>query len=174
MFVAITSTTLTQENEHMVADSLAWFNSDRQMAELLLGIIASPRTGPSLRLMDHLVGHYSKEVPVSVPGRGGVPVDLCMEYKRELQASSKKYLDAFKRHMPVEAVVLGRAVRTTLGQLRFIAWFQKLGLHEYLRDNEQAIKQHMNDKMKGTRTALAVCPKRSEAALHRGNFVMEF
>ena len=185
MFVTI-ETPLSGEARHIIGDALVWFNADRRRAELLLDSLGSPRKGPSLRLMDHLVVHYCKDRPVAIAGRDGVPMDLWGMYRRALNASGKKYFDAFKRYMPVRAVVLGQEVNTTLGQLRFLAWFQELELHNYLRSHLSAIREHMNTVSNGKQLAAVTSAATgdsgtapggglgSNAAVHVGMFQMTF
>ncbi|KAG5183095.1 hypothetical protein JKP88DRAFT_273070 [Tribonema minus] len=193
MDVAIVST-LSPESAHMVTEALRWFNDpdDRTRAEALRSVIGSPRTGPSLRLMDHLAVHYSRARGVAVRGRDGVPVDLWTEYRRALQASGKRYFDAFKRFLPVKARVLGQEVETTLGQLRFLAWFQKLGMHDYLLQHSGEVRAHMQAMLTAARSEDAIagrttrkrgsrgdsergdCTAATKPALHLGQFEMSF
>lgn len=128
----------------LIGPNVHWFNQDRKRAEELANMLLPDRSGTSLRLSDHLVVQYSREHDIMVEGDyKGVPTQLWLDYRRILASTGKRFFDVFKRKNAITARLLGTDINTTVGQLTFLCWYQKRGLHEYMREHETEVRMHM-------------------------------
>jgi hypothetical protein len=140
------STPLSDHVQHMLRQSVIWFNAQRSRAEQLADILLPGRGGTSLRLIDHLVVQFSRDNTVLVSteeSSDDVPLDLWHDYRRTLNGTGKRYFDIFKRKHSIRAVLLGKEIDTTVGQLIFLSWYAQRGLNEYMHEHEKEIRQHM-------------------------------
>lgn len=128
----------------LVGPNVQWFNEKRERAEELANMLLPDRCGTSLRLSDHLVVQYSREHHIAVTGdHHDVPTELWLDYRRILASTGKKYFDVFKRKNAIRAKLLGVEINTTVGQLTFLCWYQKRGLHNYMKEHEAEVREHM-------------------------------
>lgn len=148
-FLVITSE-LNAFAHQLITPNVRWFNEDRARAEELADMLLPTRSGISLRLSDHLVVQYSREHVIMVKGdHGGVPTELWLDYRRILGSTGKKFFDVFKRKNAISARLLGTEIQTTVGQITFLCWYQKRGLHEYMKRNEGKVREHMQRVERG-------------------------
>jgi hypothetical protein len=175
-------------HNRLIAPRLLWFNENRERAELLRGSLTPSKSSfPSLRLVDHLVVQYARHIQIMVTGEAGVGVDLWNFYRRMLSAMGKKHFDIFRRKHPVKLRILGEPIQATIGQITFLQWYFRCGLHEYMKEHEAEIKQHMkaselalklrkqeDTHSKKTRTASRPDLVKPLALLQTGNFSMNF
>ncbi len=115
--------------------------------EKLLPILQG--TSPvSLRLVDYFVTNYSKKMNTSFVS-GGKHFLIYFNYKRELNAYSKRLFDPFCRRERIMFQARGiEAFVTTVGQLNFFRWFIEKGILEYVMDNRESIEKDMNSTLK--------------------------
>jgi hypothetical protein len=142
----------------LIGPNVRWFNQDIARAEELANMLLPDRQGTSLRLADHLVVQYSREHVIMIQGEeeGGVPTELWLDYRRILACTGKRFFDVFKRKNAINARLLGVDVKTTVGQIVFLCWYQKRGLHLYMAEHEGDVRNHMQNVEKGGKEAAVV------------------
>ena len=102
----------------------------------------------SLRLVDYFVTNYAKKMNTSFPS-GGKQFLVYFNYKRELNAYSKRLFDPFCRRERIMFQARGvEPFVTTVGQLNFFRWFIERGILEYVMENRETIERDMNSTLK--------------------------
>lgn len=75
----------------------------------------------------------------------GVAVYIHKSYKAKLHVYSKDYFDVFCREVKYPFFYEpGKSITTTIGQLNFYKWCVEINLIEYIRENYDEIKYHMD------------------------------
>lgn len=75
----------------------------------------------------------------------GVAVYIHKSYKAKLRVHSKDYFDVFCREVKYPFFYEpGKSITTTIGQLNFYKWCVEINLIEYIRENYDEIKYHMD------------------------------
>ena len=102
----------------------------------------------SLRLVDYFVTNYAKKMNTSFQ-YGGKHFLVYFNYKRELNAYSKRLFDPFCRRERIMFQERGvEPFVTTVGQLNFFRWFIEKGIFEYVEANRESIEKDMNSTLK--------------------------
>ena len=102
----------------------------------------------SLRLIDYFVTNYAKKMNTSFPQTGRHFL-VYFNYKRELNAYSKRLFDPFCRRERIMFQARGvEPFVTTVGQLNFFRWFLEKEILEYIVGNREAIEKDMNATLK--------------------------
>jgi hypothetical protein len=189
-FLVITSK-LGPYAEHLIRPNVNWFNEDKNRAEELADMLLPDRQGTSLRLADHLVVQYSRENVIMIRSDDSqVPSELWLDYRRVLACTGKKFFDVFKRKHSISARLLGVDIQTTVGQIVFLCWYQKRGLTQYMSQNEERVRTHMQAQETASKTLRnpkdvscnkkkARAPSRAEAVkpvsrVYKGSFKMDY
>ena len=74
---------------------------------------------------------------------------IYFNYKRELNAYSKRLFDPFCRRERIMFQVRGmEPFVTTVGQLNFFRWFIEKNILEYILENREVIEKDMNSTLK--------------------------
>ncbi len=98
----------------------------------------------SLRLVDYFVTNYAKKTNTSFM-QGGRHFLVYFNYKRELNAYSKRLFDPFCRRERIMFQARGmEPFVTTVGQLNFFRWFIEKEILDYVQANHGAIEKDMN------------------------------
>ena len=178
--------------EHLIKPNVDWFNEKKERSEELANMLLPDRQGTSLRLADHLVVQYSRENAIMIKGKeSNVPTELWLDYRRVLACTGKKYFDVFKRKNAINARLMGVDIKTTVGQIVFLCWYQKNNLPEFMMENEAKVRRHMQiqEKKGGKRKVIKNsdpgkkkklrAPSRSDAVkpvsrLYEGPFLMSY
>lgn len=115
--------------------------------EKLLPILQS--TSPiSLRLVDYFVTNYAKKSNTSFMMNGRHFL-IYFNYKRELNAYSKRLFDPFCRRERIMFQARGtEPFVTTVGQLNFFRWFIEKEILEFVTENREEIEKDMNSTLK--------------------------
>ena len=144
---AVTVKNRVQCKQDQVVSWLQEFYSEPGNLEKLLPILQG--TSPvSLRLVDYFVTNYAKKMNTSFPA-GGRPFLIYFNYKRELNAYSKRLFDPFCRRERIMFQARGvEPFVTTVGQLNFFRWFIEKHILEYVAENREAIEHDMNTTLK--------------------------
>jgi hypothetical protein len=102
----------------------------------------------SLRLIDYFVTNYAKKMNTSFPQTGRHFL-VYFNYKRELNAYSKRLFDPFCRRERIMFQARGvEPFVTTVGQLNFFRWFLEKEILEYIAENRETIEKDMNATLK--------------------------
>ena len=102
----------------------------------------------SLRLVDYFVTNYAKKMNTSFT-QGSKHFLVYFNYKRELNAYSKRLFDPFCRRERIMFQARGQEpFVTTVGQLNFFRWFIEKEILEYVAANREAIEKDMNATLK--------------------------
>lgn len=102
----------------------------------------------SLRLVDYFVTNFAKKMNTSFM-QAGKHFLVYFNYKRELNAYSKRLFDPFCRRERIMFQARGvEAFVTTVGQLNFFRWFIEKGILEYVIENHSVIEKDMNSTLK--------------------------
>jgi hypothetical protein len=132
--------------------------------EKLLPILQG--TSPiSLRLVDYFVTNYAKKMNTSFT-QTGKHFLVYFNYKRELNAYSKRLFDPFCRRERIMFQARGvEAFVTTVGQLNFFRWFIEKEILEFVTGEREAIEKDMNSTLKThySNTSRSTGPAESEA-----------
>ncbi len=98
----------------------------------------------SLRLVDYFVTNYAKKTNTSFM-QAGRHFLVYFNYKRELNAYSKRLFDPFCRRERIMFQARGmEPFVTTVGQLNFFRWFIEKEILDYVQANHGAIEKDMN------------------------------
>jgi hypothetical protein len=102
----------------------------------------------SLRLIDYFVTNYSKKNNTSYV-HGARQFLVYFQYKRELNAYSKRLFDPFCRRERIMFQARGHeGFVTTVGQLNFFRWAIEKNIIDYINDNRDSIERDMNSTLK--------------------------
>jgi hypothetical protein len=144
---AVTVKNRVQCKQDQVVSWLQEFYTAPGNLEKLLPILQG--TSPvSLRLVDYFVTNYAKKMNTSFPA-GGRPFLIYFNYKRELNAYSKRLFDPFCRRERIMFQARGvEPFVTTVGQLNFFRWFIEKNILEYVAENRETIEHDMNTTLK--------------------------
>jgi hypothetical protein len=144
---AVTVKNRVQCKQDQVVSWLHDFYSSPGNLEKLLPILQG--TSPvSLRLVDYFVTNYAKKMNTSFP-QAGRHFLVYFNYKRELNAYSKRLFDPFCRRERIMFQVRGmEPFVTTVGQLNFFRWFIEKNILEHVLENRETIEKDMNSTLK--------------------------
>lgn len=124
---------------------------------------------PRLRAFNWAVTNYAKGFPtmtVKPQEYGGTVVDLSVSYNQHLKKLHRSLFDPYRRGTFLYFNGIATAGDssdsslnppsssihyTTVGQLTFVAWCVENGVDKYVAKNESAIRDHMNDALRGRR-----------------------
>ena len=102
----------------------------------------------SLRLVDYFVTNYAKKTNAAFV-IGGKHFLVYFNYKRELNAYSKRLFDPFCRRERIMFQARGmEPFVTTVGQLNFFRWFIEKNILEYVMEHHATIETDMNRTLK--------------------------
>ncbi len=102
----------------------------------------------SLRLIDYFVTNYAKKNNTSYL-LGNRQFLVYFQYKRELNAYSKRLFDPFCRRERILFQARGyEEVTTTVGQLNFFRWAIEKQILQHIAENREAIEKDMNSTLK--------------------------
>ena len=115
--------------------------------EKLLNILQG-KSAISLRLVDYFVTNYAKKMNTSFTSQNRHFL-VYFNYKRELNAYSKRLFDPFCRRERIQFEARGEPpFVTTVGQLNFFRWFIEKNIYDYVLENHAAIEKDMNSTLK--------------------------
>jgi len=136
-----------QCKQDQVVSWLQEFYSESGHLEKLLPILKG--TSPiSLRLVDYFVTNYAKKMNTSFP-QSGRHFLVYFNYKRELNAYSKRLFDPFCRRERILFQARDvEAFQTTVGQLNFFRWFIEKEILEFLTEHRDIVEKDMNATLK--------------------------
>ena len=144
---AVTVKNRVQCKQDQVVSWLQEFYSAPGNLEKLLPILQST-SEISLRLVDYFVTNYAKKTNASFM-QAGRHFLVYFNYKRELNAYSKRLFDPFCRRERIMFQARGvEPFVTTVGQLNFVRWFIEKEILEYIAANREAIEKDMNSTLK--------------------------
>ena len=162
---AVTVKNRVQCKQDQVVSWLQEFYSTPGNLEKLLPILQST-SEISLRLVDYFVTNYAKKTNASFM-QAGRHFLVYFNYKRELNAYSKRLFDPFCRRERIMFQAHGvEPFVTTVGQLNFFRWFIEKEILEHITANREAIEKDMNSTLKQhyTRSNSTVSTSASTAA----------
>jgi len=144
---AVTVKNRVQCKQDQVVSWLQEFYSVPGNLEKLLPILQS--TSPiSLRLVDYFVTNYAKKTNASFM-QAGRHFLVYFNYKRELNAYSKRLFDPFCRRERIMFQARGvEPFVTTVGQLNFFRWFIEKEILDFITTNRETIEKDMNSTLK--------------------------
>lgn len=129
---------------------VAWLQEFYTMSgnlEKLLPILQGT-SAISLRLVDYFVTNYSKKMNTSYM-LNGKHFLVYFNYKRELNAYSKRLFDPFCRRERIMFQAQGiEQFVTTVGQLNFFRWFIEKDIISYIDANRETIERDMVTTLK--------------------------
>ena len=144
---AITVKNRVQCKQDQVVSWLQEFYTTPGNLEKLLPILQG--TSPiSLRLVDYFVTNYAKKMNTSFK-QDGKHFLVYFNYKRELNAYSKRLFDPFCRRERIMFQAQGvEPFVTTVGQLNFFRWFIEKEILEFVTGEREIIEKDMNSTLK--------------------------
>ena len=144
---AVTVKNRVQCKQDQVVAWLQDFYTNSDNLEKLLPILQGD-SKISLRLVDYFVTNYSKKMNTSYM-LNGKHFLVYFNYKRELNAYSKRLFDPFCRRERImfQAKEKDQFV-TTVGQLNFFRWFIEKDILTYIVNNHETIERDMVTTLK--------------------------
>jgi hypothetical protein len=144
---AVTIKNRVQCKQDQVVSWLQDFYTVPGNLEKLLPILQG--TSPiSLRLVDYFVTNYAKKMNTSFM-QNGKHFLVYFNYKRELNAYSKRLFDPFCRRERIMFQARGvEPFVTTVGQLNFFRWFIEKEILEHITSCRETIEKDMNSTLK--------------------------
>jgi len=140
---AVTVKNRVQCKQDQIITWLQEFYSAPGNLEKLLPILQGSST-ISLRLVDYFVTNYAKKTNTSFM-QSGRHFLVYFNYKRELNAYSKRLFDPFCRRERIMFQARGmEPFVTTVGQLNFFRWFIEKEILDYVQSNHASIEKDMN------------------------------
>ena len=144
---AVTVKNRVQCKQDQVVAWLQEFYTQPGNLEKLLPILQGT-SSISLRLVDYFVTNYSKKMNTSYMFNGKHFL-VYFNYKRELNAYSKRLFDPFCRRERIMFQTQGvDQFVTTVGQLNFFRWFIEKDILSYIESNRETIEQDMVSTLK--------------------------
>jgi len=144
---AVTVKNRVQCKQDQIVTWLQEFYSIKENVDKLLPILQG-KSAISLRLVDYFVTNYAKKTNASYMFNEKHFL-VYFNYKRELNAYSKRLFDPFCRRERIMFESRGvEAFMTTVGQLNFFRWFLEKGIFDYMTENREAIEKDMNVTLK--------------------------
>ncbi len=144
---ASTSKNRVQCKQDLVITWLQEFYTHPGHIEVLLPILKG-ESPMSLRLIDYFVTNYSKKNNTSYTFNERQFL-VYFQYKRELNAYSKRLFDPFCRRERILFQARGHeGFVTTVGQLNFFRWAIEKRILAYIGENREAIEKDMNTTLK--------------------------
>jgi len=144
---AVTVKNRVQCKQDQIVTWLQEFYGVKENVDKLLPILQG-KSPISLRLVDYFVTNYAKKTNASYMWNEKHFL-VYFNYKRELNAYSKRLFDPFCRRERIMFESRGvEAFMTTVGQLNFFRWFLEKGIYDYMMDNREAIEKDMNVTLK--------------------------
>lgn len=136
-----------QCKQDQVVSWLQEFYSEPGHLEKLLPILKGTST-ISLRLVDYFVTNYAKKMNTSFT-QAGRHFLVYFNYKRELNAYSKRLFDPFCRRERILFQARDmEPFQTTVGQLNFFRWFIEKEILEFLTEHREIVEKDMNTTLK--------------------------
>lgn len=144
---AITVKNRVQCKQDQVVAWLQEYYMIPQNLETLLPILKG-QSAISLRLVDYFVTNYAKKMNTSYM-LNGKHFLVYFNYKRELNAYSKRLFDPFCRRERIMFQAEGvEQFVTTVGQLNFFRWFIEKDICTYISNHREAIESDMVQTLK--------------------------
>jgi hypothetical protein len=144
---AVTVKNRVQCKQDQIVTWLQEFYSEKETVEKLLPILQG-KSPISLRLVDYFVTNYAKKTNTSYM-LNDKHFLVYFNYKRELNAYSKRLFDPFCRRERIMFESRGiEPFVTTVGQLNFFRWFLEKGIYDFMLTNREAIEKDMNVTLK--------------------------
>lgn len=144
---AVTVKNRVQCKQDQIVTWLQEFYSIKENVDKLLPILQG-KSAISLRLVDYFVTNYAKKTNASYM-LNEKHFLVYFNYKRELNAYSKRLFDPFCRRERIMFESRGvEAFMTTVGQLNFFRWFLEKGIFDYMSENRETIEKDMNSTLK--------------------------
>ncbi len=136
-----------QCKQDLIITWLQEFYSRPGNMEKLLPIIKG-ESPMSLRLIDYFATNYAKKMNTSFI-LGGKQFLVYYNYKRELNAYSKRLFDPFCRRERIQFEARGHeSFVTTVGQLNFFRWAIEKDILAHIDENREAIERDMNSTLR--------------------------
>ena len=147
------------KQDHVIAWLQEFYTAPGNLEKLLP--ILQGSSAISLRLVDYFVTNYAKKMNTAFMQNGRHFI-VYFNYKRELNAYSKRLFDPFCRRERIMFQARGlEPFVTTVGQLNFFRWFIEKNILEYVAENREAIEKDMNSTLKvhysRTNSTLSAC-----------------
>ena len=144
---AVTIKNRIQCKQDQVVSWLQEFYTSSGNLEKLLPILQG-KSVISLRLIDYFVTNYSKKMNTSYM-LNGKHFLIYFNYKRELNAYSKRLFDPFCRRERIMFQAQGvEQFVTTVGQLNFFRWFIEKDILSYIEKHHEDIEKDMVSTLK--------------------------
>lgn len=112
----------------------------------------------SMRALDWLVINYAKCNKLTLMSERGILVCVYEEYRANLRYWQRHLFDAFRRRARIFIESEGWTYSTTVGQLNYLYFCERMGVLHYAVGHRQEIETHMANRIATCRTL-----KRQEA-----------
>lgn len=154
--------------QELLLSSLNNFYNKNTDFKLLLKLIINGNHKLSLRLIDWLITHYSKNKNIfywidvndnkniyyqlpNIDNNNFKKINIYNDYRAQLKSYSKLNFDTFRRHERISFYINNNEfIETTVGQLNFFRWVFNNNIINYVLDNYDIIYNCMINSNKNT------------------------
>lgn len=154
--------------QELLLSSLNNFYNKNTDFKLLLKSIVNGNHKLSLRLIDWLITHYSKNKNIfywidvnnnnyiyyqlpNIDNNNIKKINIYNDYRAQLKSYSKLNFDTFRRHERISFYIDNNEfIETTVGQLNFFRWVFNNNIINYVLDNYDIIYNSMINSNKNT------------------------
>lgn len=154
--------------QELLLSSLNNFYNKNTDFKLLLKSIVNGNHKLSLRLIDWLITHYSKNKNIfywidvnnnnyiyyqlpNINNNNIKKINIYNDYRAQLKSYSKLNFDTFRRHERISFYIDNNEfIETTVGQLNFFRWVFNNNIINYVLDNYDIIYNSMINSNKNT------------------------
>lgn len=154
--------------QELLLSSLNNFYNKNSNFKLLLKSIINGNHKLSLRLIDWLITHYSKNKNIfywidinnnndiyyqlpNIDNNNIKKINIYNDYRAQLKSYSKLNFDTFRRHERISFYIDNNEfIETTVGQLNFFRWVFNNNIINYVLDNYDIIYNSMINSNKNT------------------------
>lgn len=135
---------LDNKKARSIAEScIAWFNKNPEDLATFIRTVRRQETF-SLRIIDWTTTNYSKRHRITIYHQG-LPVDLHLDYRRNLGVWTKKMYDPFARRerLTLHLEPGNQTISTTVGQMNFMRWLLERKVHLKVAELKAEIEKDM-------------------------------
>lgn len=99
----------------------------------------------SMRLLDWTVTNFAKASRLCILQADGCVFEVYKQYRQALRKLGRSQFDPFNREGRLTTWVEGREVRTSRGQINFLAWATRYGVIDFVMQHMESIARHKHD-----------------------------
>jgi hypothetical protein len=133
----------TYRENHLIVEVIKYFTEEK-LCSILIPLLEQ-RAPISLRGIDWLITNFSKKFNIICCGKNKEFTNIFHSYKRALSFYKRRHFDPFRRRTRVFIKFSdGKEIETTIGQVVFLMWADRLNVLQYAYNHAEEIEADMN------------------------------